>query len=286
MLEMLDTFYVDINGTVIESQEAFLSLNNRSFRYGDGVFETIRYANGKIQLLDKHIERLKQAMKLLGFEKNTRLTENNLRQQILKLIEKNKIEDRGARIRLTVYRKDGGFYTPVSNECEFVIECAPLDNASYALNKNGLTIDIFQEYRKSIDKLSNMKSCNALLYVLASVFAKNNQLDDAIMLNKNLTITESSNANIFAVKNGVLYTPPLSDGCIDGVMRSHIIELARRQKISVYEVSLAMNVLLNSDELFLTNAISGIKWIGAYKTKRFYNNMSKILIEKLNETIV
>ena len=282
---MVKTRYVDVNGSLVESQHPLLYVNNRSFRYGDGLFETIRYANGQVQLLEKHLERLKFSMKLLGFEKNAQITESYLKQQILKLIDQNELNQEGVRIRLTVYRTDGGFYTPISNACDYIMECFPYEHVAYTLNKTGLTIGIFQEYRKSIDKLSNMKSCNAMLYVLASVFAKENNFDDAIMLNKNLTITESSNSNIFAVKNGVLYTPPLSDGCIDGVMRSNIIELARKHKISVYEVSLAMNVLLNSDELFLTNAISGIKWVGAYKTKRFYNNMSKLLIEKLNEAI-
>ena len=281
---MADNLFVNINGNVLSSSNAVLSSDNRSFRYGDGIFETIRFANGKIQFLKKHLKRIHSSLEILKIDCPDNYTEEYFREQIQKLVAANKVE-KGARIRLTIFRKEGGYYTPHIDEPGYLIECEPIDEAYYNLNSKGYSIDIFPDYKKPINKLSNIKSNNALLHVLAGVYRKQNDLDDCVILNQNFGIAEGISANLFAVKNGVLYTPPIADGCVDGIMRRHIIEVARYHRISVYEVSLQMNVLLNSDELFLTNVISGVRWIGAYKAKRFYNNMAKLIIDKLNESL-
>lgn len=281
---MADNLFVNINGNIQSSASAVLSADNRSFRYGDGIFETIRFANGKVQFLAKHVNRMRTSLEILKIDCPEGYTEAYFRAEINKLVEKNKVE-KGARIRLTVFRKEGGYYTPHIDEPHFLIECEPIEESFYNLNPKGYSIDIFPDYKKPINKLSNVKSNNALLHVLAGVYRKQNDLDDCIILNQNFGIAEGISSNIFAVKNGVLYTPPIVDGCVDGIMRRHIIEVARAHRISVYEVSLQMNVLLNSDELFLTNVISGVRWVGAYKAKRFYNNMAKLIIDKLNESL-
>jgi branched-subunit amino acid aminotransferase/4-amino-4-deoxychorismate lyase len=281
---MADNLFVNINGNIQSSASAVLSADNRSFRYGDGIFETIRFANGKVQFLARHVNRLRTSLEILKIDCPEGYTEAYFRTEINKLVEKNKVE-KGARIRLTVFRKEGGYYTPHIDEPHFLIECEPIEESFYNLNPKGYSIDIFPDYKKPINRLSNVKSNNALLHVLAGVYRKQNDLDDCIILNQNFGIAEGISSNIFAVKNGVLYTPPIVDGCVDGIMRRHIIEVARAHRISVYEVSLQMNVLLNSDELFLTNVISGVRWVGAYKAKRFYNNMAKHIIDKLNESL-
>ncbi|HEY6161293.1 MAG TPA: aminotransferase class IV [Bacteroidia bacterium] len=281
---MSDNLFVNINGKVVSSAEAVLSADNRSFRYGDGIFETIRFANGKIQFLDKHVKRIHHSLGVIKIDVPSGYNEDYFRPEIEKLVRQNGVE-KGARIRLTLFRKEGGYYTPHNDEPNFLIECEPIDEAYYNLNPKGYSIDIYPDYKKSINKLSNIKSNNALLNVLAGVYRKQNDLDDCVILNQNFGIAECISSNIFAVKNGVLYTPPIMDGCVDGIMRRHIIEVARANRISVYEVSLQMNVLLNSDEIFLTNVISGVRWVGAYKAKRFYNNMAKLIIDKLNESL-
>jgi branched-chain amino acid aminotransferase len=120
---------------------------------------------------------------------------------------------------------------------------------------------------------------------MAGIFKMQHGLDECILVNDKGAITEAISSNIFAVKNGVLYTSPISDGCIDGVMRKKIIEIAEANRIAVYELSIMQNVLLGADELFLTNAINGIRWVVAYKQKRYFNNTAKKLLEKLNELI-
>lgn len=281
---MASVLHVNFNGTLVPASEPVLKADNRSFRYGDGVFETIRHANGKPQFLAHHVERLRNSLEVLNIRFPEALQVNPLLKMLGELAAKNGI-DRGGRMRLTVFRQDGGYYTPETNEAGFLIECDPIDESLYNLNAAGLVVDIFPDYKKPVNRLSNIKSNNAQLPVLAAIYKKENELDDCIILNTNFSIAEAINANVFAVKNGVLYTPPVVDGCVDGIMRKQIIHVARQNRISVYEVSLAMNVLLNSDELFLTNVVSGLSWISAYKAKRFTNTMSKQLVDKLNESL-
>jgi branched-chain amino acid aminotransferase len=153
------------------------------------------------------------------------------------------------------------------------------------LNQKGLIVDLFVDFKKSPSPLASIKSANSAIYVMAGVYKTQHQLDDCVLLNDRSQIIESISSNIFAVKNGVLYTPPVSDGCVNGVMRRKVIEIAQANKIAVYENSITQSVLLGADELFLTNTIKGIQWVVAYKQKRYFNNTSKKLVEKLNELV-
>jgi branched-chain amino acid aminotransferase len=154
------------------------------------------------------------------------------------------------------------------------------------LNSTGLTVDLFTEFRKTPNSLASIKSANSAIYVLAGVYKNQQQLDECILSNDKSHIIEAISSNIFAVKNGVLYTPPVTDGCVDGVMRKKIIEVAQQNRVAVYEISIMQNVLLGADELFLTNTIKGIQWVAAFKQKRYTNNTSEKLIAKLNELVV
>jgi branched-subunit amino acid aminotransferase/4-amino-4-deoxychorismate lyase len=121
---------------------------------------------------------------------------------------------------------------------------------------------------------------------MASLFAKEKSIDNALITNDKDVIIEAANSNIFIVSNGVLYTPPLEDGCLGGIMRMEVINAALRHDIKVYETSLRPQNLLVADELFLTNAIQGIQWVSSYRQKRYYNSLSQKLTRLLNEDIL
>jgi branched-chain amino acid aminotransferase len=248
------------------------------------LFETIRITNNKIQFLKDHVQRLHKAMSVFKMQINSTISEQYFENAINELAQKNGITSDG-RVRLTVYRNEGGLYAPNDNNVSFLIEAKTIEEKGYVLNTKGYTVDLFTEYNKPKNVLSTIKSANSLIYVLAGLYKKSKDLDDCLLLNDKGNIIESISSNIFAVKNGVLYTAPVSDGCVEGVMRKKIMEVAAKNKIAVQEVSILQNILLSSDELFLTNAISGIRWVVAYKQKRYFNNTSKNLIEKLNEFV-
>ncbi|MGZ4056601.1 MAG: aminotransferase class IV [Bacteroidia bacterium] len=276
--------FINHNGNFISADAPVVAVNNRSFRYGDALFETIRITNYNPQFLKEHLQRLFNGMKVLKMEMNPLFNDIYIEHAILELAQKNGVTSDG-RARLTVYRNEGGLYAPSDNNVSFILEVSPIEEKGYVLNTKGYTVDLYTEFKKTQNALSSIKSANSAIYVMAGINKIQQKLDECLLLNDKHHIIEAISSNIFAVKNGVLYTPPVSDGCVDGVMRKKIIEIAQANKIAVYEISIMQNVLLGADEFFLTNTISGIRWVVAYKQKRYFNDTSKRLTDKLNELV-
>lgn len=274
--------YCIYNGHVISLYEPAISFTNRAFRYGDSLFESILYTNGKIMFLSDHVKRIKLSMTTLRMNVPVEFSTSNIEQQIIHLIEQNGIKQ-DARIRLTVFRNEGGFYTPETNDISFLIETELLETKGYTLNQKGMWVDIYAEIKKTINKISNIKTGSALLYVMAGITKKSLRLDDCLLVNDNGHIIESISANVFVVKNGTLYTSPIADGCIDGVMRKQVLDIAKQHKLLVFEQSLTVHTLTDGDEVFLTNAVKGIQWVGQFKNKFYTNQKAAFFTEKLNE---
>lgn len=274
--------YCIYNGHLINLYEPSISFNNRAFRYGDSLFESIKIVSNKCMFLVDHVKRIKLGMTVLRMNVPAEFNTQNIQQLILHLLEKNNIKD-DARIRLTVFRNEGGFYTPVVNDISFLIETEVLETKGYDLNQKGYWVDVYAEIKKPITKIANLKTGSALLYVMAGITKTSLRLDDCLLINDNGNIIESINANIFIVKNGTLYTSPITDGCIDGVMRKQILDIAAQNKILAFEQTLTVHTLTNGDEVFLTNAISGIRWVGQFKNKFYTNQKAVFFTEKLNE---
>ena len=184
-----------------------------------------------------------------------------------------------ARIRITIYRNEGGLYAPDTNSVSWLIECNPLTGNPLSLNKKGLNLGIYEEIFKPINKLSNLKTANGLIFVMAGIFKKENALDEAVLLNDSLNIVEAISSNIFIVKNRILYTPALSQGCVAGVMRAEIIKKVMAEKINCFEAVVSREDLLNADEVFLTNAIRGIQWVSKIQETNYSNRFTKWIKE-------
>jgi len=257
--------YINLNGKIINAVETDIPVDNGAFRYGYGLFETMLIEDGIIGLKEYHWERLFSGSKRLHFDIPALMTGEWLEEQVLRTVKKNKME-KLCRVRLQLFAGGGGLYSAANNHPGFVIECFPLEATSLALNENGLVAGIATGIKKSMDSLSNLKSCNALIYAIAARQAMENKLNDALVCNTNGNIIESTIANIFWIKNKVIYTPPLTDGCVAGVMRRHIAD-----KIVVTEKSLSAEELLDADEVFLTNAVKKIRWVGTIDKKGYGN---------------
>ncbi|MEM9920646.1 MAG: aminotransferase class IV [Bacteroidota bacterium] len=251
---------------------------NRAFRYGDGLFETIRVIDGHPQLLSKHWDRLRNGMQFLQVAIPEEWSANFWQQQIGRLTA-----DTGNwRIRLSVFRQAAGLYTPNSNHCNFLLECMPLPNDRYEPNLEGLNIHICQSIRLSTHALSQHKTLNALPYVLAGLEKQKNGWDDALLLNEQGQVAEACSSNIFLLLNGELLTPPLTDGCVAGVMRRHILEVAPQLGLVVREASLSIEQIEQGEELFLSNAIQGIKWVKQLNNRTFGQNLYPKLLQQIN----
>ena len=283
-METKDTF-CNYNGHLISIYEPVVSFANRAFRYGDSLFETIRVVNGEALFLQDHLRRIKVGMTVLRMNIPPTFSAENISRLITELIEKNELNN-DARARLTIFRNEGGFYTPHSNDISFLIEVEDLGfKGGYILNEMGYTVDVFHDIKKHKNKLSNLKTGNALIYVLAGIYKKDIKMDDCFIINEDGNVCESISSNIFIVKNGALYTPALAEGCIEGVLRKQIIDIAKENRILCYEISLAFNTLMNADEIFLTNTIQGLRWIGKYTTKVYHSKLAAFFTEKLNERV-
>lgn len=273
--------YVNNNGALLPASQPTIHTGSRAFLYGDGLFETIRIINGYPINIDNHFNRIVQGAKALKLRLPVYFTADFVRAKILELIEKSEITG-GGKCRLSIDRISGGTYTPEANEITYFIEVNPYVSNYFDLNPKGLEIDIFQNLKKQNNFLANFKTKNALPNVLTSIFAQEKGLDDYLMTNEKGVILESSNSNIFIVSNGVLYTPSLEDGCVGGTMRMQVINLSLQNKMRVYECSIMPQNLLSADEIFFTNAIKGVFWVGGYRTKRYENVYAKRMLTLLN----
>jgi branched-subunit amino acid aminotransferase/4-amino-4-deoxychorismate lyase len=281
----MEKFPVIYNGCFFEAGVPFLDANNRAFRYGDSLFESIRIINGKPIFLEGHISRLFEGMQVLGIDRPIEYSIDYFRNFILQLIEKSSVTE-GGRARISVFRNGDGYFTPNDNSPSFTVEVQPYLHNFYTLNEDGLNIDIYADIKKPVNKLSMYKTGSSLIYVMAGMYARSSKLDESLIVNDRGNIIEASNANLFIVSNGVLYTPTLADGCLAGVMRMQVINLALDYKIKVYECSLTPQNLLVADEVFVTNAIRGLQWVGSYRQKRYYNKITRDLVEKLNRSLL
>ena len=275
--------YILYNGNLVPQHSFAIRTSNRSFKYGDGLFETIRISNGKCNFLSAHFNRLFRGMRYLKMQIPDALEAKRLEDDLNKLIEANGISS-GGRLRLTVYRAGQGTYVPVSNTVQYIAEVVETDN-DYQLNRTGMNIGIYGGMKKPMNVLSSIKSASALLYVMAGIEQQERHWGEAIILNENGHLCEAVSSNIFIVKDQVLYTPALSEGCIPGVMRNVIINVAHAMEMKTEEVILGIDALKHADEVFFTNAIQGIQWALGFEQKRYFNSISRKLHSGLLELV-
>ncbi|AZJ36340.1 aminotransferase class IV [Tenacibaculum singaporense] len=261
---------VNFNGTLISDNEVQISTKNRAFKYGDAIFETIKVLNGKVVFAEDHYFRLMASMRMLRMKIPMKFTLEYLQDEILKVI-KELPESSSYRIRLTVFRKDGGLYAPVTNEINYIIEGTPLEN----VEKETYRMDVFKDFYNYSGLLSTIKTTNRMLNTLAAVFAEENDLDNCILLNERKGVVETINGNIFIVKGNTIKTPALTEGCIKGIIRKKVIEIIEKHsEYTIEETTISPFEIQKADEVFITNAIVGIQPVTNYRKKEFSTDIT------------
>jgi branched-chain amino acid aminotransferase len=174
-------------------------------------------------------------------------------------------------VRLNVFRKDGGLYTPKTNSINYLIEAS---ESNYQ-TKETYEIDVFKDFYNYSGLLSTIKTNNRMLNTLASIYASENDLDNCILVNERKGVVEVANANIFVVKDNVVKTPALTEGCIKGIVRSKVIDILTKNKdFTIEETVISPFEIQKADEVFITNAIMGIQAVTKYKKKSFNTDLS------------
>jgi branched-chain amino acid aminotransferase len=272
---------INFNGVILDS-DFQLSVNNRSFLYGDGVFETLKIVDNTILFFEDHYFRLMASMRIVRMEIPLSFTLEFLESQILSLVNQLAIEN-SARVRITVYRNEGGYYAPNQNSVSYVVQAAPLSDKTYTIEKSNFEVDLYKDFAVTKQLLSTLKTTNKMIHVTASIFAKENQLESCLLVNDSKNVIEAISGNLFMLMGNTLITPPISEGCLNGIMRKQIITLAKQfETIDFVEREISPFDIQKADELFITNVIQGIQPITKYRKKEFEIKLALQLLEKLN----
>jgi len=261
---------INFNGELVFKENTKLTTDNRGFKYGDGIFETIKVVHKKVIFWEDHYFRLMASMRMLRMKIPMEFTLEFLEKEILKTVA---VLEEGAsfRVRLNVFRKDGGLYTPKTNTINYLIEAS---ESNYK-TKETYEIDVFKDFYNYSGLLSTIKTNNRMLNTLASIYASENDLDNCILVNERKGVVEVANANIFIVKDNLVKTPALTEGCIKGIVRSKVIDLLTKNKdFTIEETVISPFEIQKADEVFITNAIMGIQAVTKYKKKSFNTDLA------------
>jgi len=276
-------FMVNINGTLYQDFEANIPTNNRGLAYGDSVFETIKVNNNKPVFWEAHYFRLMASMRILRMEIPMHFTPEFLEKEIVNLVQSFPKKAISYRVKVTVYRDSEGFYTPTSNNVLYIISAQELSSDIYKINKGHYEIELFKDYLISPNLLSTLKTNNKAVNVVGSIFAKENNYSNCLLLNTNKSIIEALNGNIFLIKGNTVKTPPLADGCLKGIVREKLIEIITKSPdFELSESSISPFELQKADELFITNVIQGIVPITKFRKKEFSADICSKLLVLLN----
>ena len=276
---------INFNGTLRSQSDIKLTTENRGYKYGDALFETLKVVNGKIFFWEDHYFRLMSSMRILRMDIPMNFTMEFLEAEILKTLEASDLLNFAARVRLNVDRGEGGKYLPSDDsKVNFNISAESHSNPFYTIDSDAkYIVDLYKDYFMAPGLLSGLKSNNKAVQVIGSIYAKENNLDNCLVLNTNKSIIEALNGNLFLVIGDKIKTPPLEDGCLKGVMRKQILELlAKDVNLFVEEASISPFELQKADELFITNVIKGVVPITQYRKKTYKTDFAQKTVARLN----
>ena len=275
---------VNFNGNIQENSSILIE-NNRGFLFGDSIFETIKVLDNKVLFLEDHYFRLMASMRICRMEIPMNFTMEYFEEQILNLIQSLN-NSNSYRIRFTVYRDSEGFYLPKSRNVQFIVITTPLNSELYSFQKEIYEVELYKDSYVPKQLLSTLKTNNKMLQITGSIFADENGYDNCLVLNDEKNVIEALQSNIFMKTGNVVSTPPVSDGCLNGIMRKQVLEILKKMEgIEVKETSISPFDLQKADELFLTNVVSGIQPITKYRKKEYTTEFASDVLKRLNAKI-
>lgn len=268
---------VCFNGHFFPADAPLITVQNRGYKWGDGIFETMKVSEGRLLLADLHFERLLVSLQLLGIDRDESFSQEKLVKEVLTLCQQNNCLQH-ARIRLAVYRDE-------ENKAGYTIEAVSLTEAVSQWQEEGQELVLYPYARKSMDAFANLKSANFLSYVLAQRYAVEKGADDALVLNAQNFLADSSRANLFLIRGKSVFTPALHQGCVNGVMRRVVAEEVKKLGYRLYQDEVSEEALLTADEVFLTNAIQIIRWVRSYKQAQYESTQTRRIYKAVWATV-
>jgi branched-chain amino acid aminotransferase len=271
---------INLNGKLIQESVNVLNASNRAFKYGDALFETLKIKNLDVLFIEDHYFRLMASMRMLRMEIPMSFTLEFFESEILSLVKSNNLTD--ARVRFSIFRKDGGLYIPISNKVSYLVESTPLKITI----KEKYKIDLFKDYYIYSGILSTLKTTNKITNVLASIYASENEFENCVLVNEKKQVVEAINGNIFLVNGNTIKTPAIESGCVKGIARKKIIEIIlKNNEFSIEEGTISPFDLQKADEIFLSNVIVGVQPVTSYKKTNFNIQVAKKIAKAFDELV-
>lgn len=275
---------VNYNGNIVPTTGLSLEAN-RGFLYGDAIFDTLKVLDGKVLFSEDHYFRLMASLRIVRMEIPLYFTLEYMEKEVLSIVAALNLSA-SARVRITFFRKPGGKYTPETNETEFVITAEPLETLLYAVNESEYEVELYKDFYITKQLVSTIKTTNRILNTAAAIFASENGYNSCLMVNDDKNVIEAIQGNVFMLTGNRLVTPPVSDGCLNGIMRKQLIEIAKKiEGIEFAEASISPFDLQKADEIFITNVITGIQPVTRYRKKTYKSDLSKELVKRLNAKV-
>ncbi len=273
---------INFNGKIISQNEFSLSSQNRAFKYGDAIFDTLKFTLDKIYFIEDHYFRLMSSMRMLRMHIPMHFTMNYYEDEILKTINKNNLNG-DIRIRVSVFRKEGGLYKPKSQYVDFLMEVKTIDTIEDVFYE----IELFKGFPVYSGLLSTIKTNNRMINILSSIYASENNYQNCVLINEKKNLVEANNSNLFLIKGNQVFTPAITEGCINGIIRKKMIELlSKNNNFTIEETAISPFELLKADEVFLTNSIVEVQAVNKYRKKTFLTvkteEIRKLFIENLS----
>ena len=272
----------NFNGKLFNEDDHILDAKNRGLQWGDAVYEELRVLSGEVIFLEEHYLRLMSSMRILRMEIPMNFTMEFMEEEILKTVLKEGLKVT-KRVKFTVFRNSENDDALANNSISYIVTTSILPNHFYVLEENEYEVELFKDFYKNASMLSNLDTTNKILNVVGRIYAQENDYNDCLVLNEQKQVIESLNGNIFLIQKNIIKTPPLTDGCLNGILRKKLIEIiSKLEDYELQELSISPFELQKADELFVINAIDGIISITKYRKKLYSNYVAKNLIGKLN----
>jgi len=244
------------NGNFINTETPAIPITHRAFQYGDGFFESMRTKDGQLQYSTYHIDRIKESLLFFNLSHPEIGNLYFLHDLITSLCHKNRLLD--ARIKLFIVRSHGGKYIPNTTVAELYAIAEPISDIDIPSSVELHICTTYKRLSAEIYPLSNYKSISCASYIQSALAIKKAGWTDAIFCNEKDNIVETLSSNIFFQKENTIMTPPLSDGCLNGVMRRVMIDKLKNEGNTLYEKSISMTEIDSFSSAFISNAVLGI----------------------------
>ncbi|MCX2719807.1 aminotransferase class IV [Lentiprolixibacter aurantiacus] len=274
---------INYQGNLISEEDPILNHNNRGLILGDALYEDIKAVNGELYFWEEHYLRLMSSMRILRMEIPMNFTMEFLEEQIKAVIQANDLGNQPAFVRILVFRKHGADLFQEDNEVAYLIASEKGDAPFYTISEQAYEVELYKDFYLNADMLSNLNSTNRLLSVTGGIYARENGYQDCLLINASKNVVQALDGNLFLVKGNEVKTPPLKDGCRDGILRRKILEILQKtEDFKVFEASISPFELQKADELFITSIRKGIQPVTKYRKANFKTEVSRNLLGKLN----